>query len=198
MTRILVVGEDALCCALGERLVAAAMPRWSLARKSIDTGGITKLRAAVPRYTQQAQFVQPVLCIADTDGRCAVDLLRELCPAPASTLLLRLAITEAESWVLADATAFAEAMAVPHAKVPADPESLADAKLAVLQLAKRSRHRHVRQEMVSDLDPGKQGSGYNLHLCKFVASSWRASEAAKTAPSLARAMTRLTELAANA
>ena len=43
MTQILVVGEDALCCALGERLVAACLPGWKLAQTSIDTKGVTKL-----------------------------------------------------------------------------------------------------------------------------------------------------------
>ena len=68
MKRILVVGEDALCCALGEKLVAAALPGWSLAGPAIDTKGVTKLIPALPRYSEQAQFVQPVLCIADTVG----------------------------------------------------------------------------------------------------------------------------------
>ena len=81
MKRILVVGEDALCCALGEKLVAAALPGWSLAGPAIDTKGVTKLIPALPRYSEQAQFVQPVLCIADTDGQCVKQWLQKNVPA---------------------------------------------------------------------------------------------------------------------
>ena len=74
MSRILVVGEDTLCCALGERLVAACLPDWQLAQPSIDTKGVTKLQPSLPRYLSLARSLHPVLCIADTDGQCAVEL----------------------------------------------------------------------------------------------------------------------------
>lgn len=68
MPRLLVIGEDLLCCALGERIVEQCLPGWTLASPPINTGGITKLRVALPRYAMQARHVQPVFCLADTDG----------------------------------------------------------------------------------------------------------------------------------
>ena len=51
MKQILVVGEDALCCALGLKLVAIAMPGWTVSSAPINTRGVTKLLAALPRVT---------------------------------------------------------------------------------------------------------------------------------------------------
>lgn len=196
MTRILVIGEDALCCALGERLVACCLPDWRLAGPTIDTRGVTKLLPALPRYAQQAERVQPVLCIADTDGRCPVDLLAQWRPVRTERcLLLRFAVTEAESWVIADREGTAQALAIPLTRLPHRPDEEPDPKRLLLTLAARSRKRAIREELVSFVDRNKPGSGYNLHLGAFVRSQWDARRAARVSPSLARAVKRIEELA---
>jgi hypothetical protein len=195
MSRILVVGEDSLCCALGERLVQACLPRWKLPLPPIDTKGVTKLQAALPRYIEHATHVQPVLCVADTDGSCAAGLVQAWLPRKScDRLLLRLAVTEAEGWALADASAFAGAFAVPLNKIPRSPDDIRDAKGTVLTLARRSKKRSIRDEVVSSADPSKPGAGYNLHLCSFVRNHWNVREAAQRSPSLQRAVQRLAAL----
>lgn len=195
MNRILVVGEDALCCALGERLVACCAPHWQLAGPSIDTRGVTKLVPALARYGQQAQHVQPVLCIADTDGQCAVALRARWAPVAMSPrLLIRLAVTEAESWLLADREGIAQALSIPLTRLPQRPDDEVDPKRVVLTLAVRSKRRVIRDELVSAVDRNKPGSGYNLHLCAFVRSHWEPQRAAQRSPSLARAVARISEL----
>lgn len=196
--QLLVVGEDALCCALGERLARDCLPHWSLAAPSINTRGVTRLRTQLPRYGRLAAHAYPVLCIADTDGQCALHLRRAWIATAPSGLVLRLAVPEAESWVMADAGAFAHSFAVPMAKVPRKPDEVADPKAELLALARRSKRRPVRDEVVSALDPTKAGSGYNLHLCAFVNTGWRAAVAAESSPSLRRALTALSALAAGA
>lgn len=194
MSQILVVGEDALSCALGERLVAEILPKWSLAKPSINTRGITKLIASLQRYGQQATYVQPVLCIADTDGKCPVDLVSSWLPVVNSQrFLFRLAVSEAESWVLSDRQAAADFFGVSVGRVPQEPDHLADPKREVLRLARRSNVRPLRQEIVSATDINKPGTGYNVHLCKFVAEHWRATRAAEQSESLSKAVLRLTE-----
>lgn len=192
--KVLVVGEDALCCALGERLVESCLPRWALSQPSIHTGGVTRLVKALPRYVEQAKQVQPVLCIADTDRRCALELLDGWLPRGGHpSLMLRLAVTESESWVLADRDAFANALQVSIKQVPRSPDSEIDPKRVVLTLASRSRRRQIREEVVSPLDPNKPGNGYNLHLCAFVGDRWDPNRAAVNSPSLQRAVRRLRE-----
>lgn len=196
MTRILVVGEDALCCALGERLVAACLPGWKLAQASIDTRGVTKLQPALPRYLGFAQHRYPVLCIADSDGRCAVELLTKWLPQTHERFVLRLAISEAESWVLADRQGFSQALEVPLNKLPQCPDEESDPKRLILNLAKKSKTRLFRDELVSSRDPSKPGTGYNLHLGAFVRGQWDAQRAAQHSPSLARAVRHLERLGA--
>lgn len=196
MKRILVIGEDALSCALGERLVATGLPEWSLARASINTRGVTDLKKNLPRYLEQARHVQPVLCVADTDGHCAVELIRNWLPLPEpGKLLLRLAVTEAESWLLADREGFAHAFEVPVGKLPRDPDSERNPKELLLTLARRSRRRLYRDELVSADDHQKPGSGYNLHLSEFARSRWNVVAAAARSMSLQRALNQLEGLA---
>ena len=107
MSRVLVVGEDALCCALGERLVAATLPGWSLARESVNTRGITRLVPRLPDFILQARHVQPVICIADSDRGCPVELIGDWMMAGGDErFVLRLAVKEAEGWRLSDAESF--------------------------------------------------------------------------------------------
>jgi hypothetical protein len=191
----LVVGEDALCCALGERLASAVLPGWTLARESINARGITKLAPSLPRYLEQARHVQPVICIADTDGRCPAELLDQwLGNRVEERFAFRLAVIEAESWLLADQESLADFLAVPAGKVPSCPDELTDPKRTVLALARRSKRRPIRTEVVSSSDPSKPGSGYNLHLGEYVHTRWRALRAAERSPSLARAIQRIQAL----
>lgn len=189
MSSLVLVGEDDLCCALGERLIEQTLPGWALAVEPINKRGVSKLKADLPRYIQQALHVRPVLCVADTDGACPVTLCQEWLPKIIpQRFLLRLAVTEAEAWVMADRSAFASALGVSVASVPRDPEALLDAKREVLRLAARSSKRRVKEEMLSLQDINKPGTGYNKHLCAFVRDTWRAAAARETSKSLNRAL----------
>ncbi|MBU6439850.1 MAG: hypothetical protein KGJ03_04740 [Betaproteobacteria bacterium] len=195
MTRILIVGEDALCCALGERLVAQALPGWTLAGPPIDTKGITRLVSSLPRYARQARELRPVLCIGDSDGRCVKQLLGQWLPKEVpDRFVLRLAVAEAESWLLADRHGFAKGLGVPINKLPRHADALADPKLAVLGLVARSSKRMFRDEIVSRVDPTRRGAGYNVHLSAFVRTHWDACRARECSPSLARAWRRVLAL----
>ncbi|MEJ0002375.1 MAG: hypothetical protein WDN30_00025 [Pararobbsia sp.] len=178
MNRILAVGEDRLCCALGERLVSAALPTWQLAASPIDTGGVTKLIPSLSRYAKQATYVQPVLCIADTDGKCPLELVGDWLPNHApNNLMLRLAVVEAESWVLADRRGFSDAFQVALNKLPVNLDDEPDPKRFRLNLISKSRKRSFRDDMISQTDRSKPGAGYNVHLGEFVRSRWNVQKA---------------------
>ncbi len=193
MTEMFVIGEDTLCCALGTKLVTDVL-RWRLAQPAVDTMGVTQLKKSIARYIGLTHL-HPVLCVADTDGGCAMRLRRDWLPnfVP-STFFLRLAVTESESWLLADADGFARFLDVASNRMPNRPDDLADPKRTVLTLARRSRRREIRQEVVSSRDPSKPGSGYNLHLSNFVMNHWSPDVAARASHSLAKAIHRLREI----
>lgn len=192
MGQMYVIGEDALCCALGTRLVIDVVG-WSLAQPAVNTNGVTKLKKDLARYVSLTRIC-PVLCVADTDGGCASKLREQWLPNPPGQFLLRLAVTESESWLMADHEALAAFLDVPESRFPDLPDEIDDAKRTILNLARRSKKRMIRQEVISSRDTNKPGNGYNLHLCDFVVRYWSPERAAQRSPSLARAMKRLTQL----
>lgn len=199
MSVILVVGEDELCCVLGARLVEACLPTWTLATAPINKRGVTRLAPDVPRFVKYARDLHPVLCIADTDGRCPATLSATWqAKGTSNNFLLRLAVQEAESWVIADAEGLAKAIAVAPSIVPREPDKLSDAKSTLVGLARRSSKRSVRRDFVSDLDETKPASGYVQAVCHLVKTTWRAEIAADRSPSLRRAMSRLQTLGTRA
>ena len=194
MSRIFIVGEDALCLALGQRLAAHCLPQWGLAPPPYNAQGITKLQKNLTRYIDFAGK-QPVLCIADTDGKCAVHLLRDWKIRPRAQFALRLAVTEAESWVLADRQGFSKEFGVSLTWLPQRPDEERDPKRLIVALAARSKKRLLRGEMVSHFDSGKPGPGYNTHLAAFVGAHWDIENAARHSPSLARTVAHVCRLA---
>ncbi len=198
MKSILIIGEDALCCQLAQRLVTCYLPDWSLAGPPIDKRGITKLLPHLNRFAEQARYVQPVFCLSDTDGRCALEMLHNHMPAQApQEFLWRLAVVEAESWVLADRNAFAEFFRVPMNRIPQQSDAISDPKRLILDLMRQSKERRYREEMVSQHDPTKTGTGYNQHLCSFIRDNWRPEAAKEGSGSLRRAIAALLRLSAN-
>lgn len=196
MKDILLVGEDALCCELGAKIVKTVLPAWTVSGRPINKKGITRLLPELPRYAECALHVRPVLCIADTDHKCPVHLKAQWLPADGPrNLLLRFAVSEAESWVLADRQAVSEFFDVPLKLVPTNPEQVEDAKMEILKIASRSRRQDLRAEMLSGGKQPSPGSGYNVHLCRLVAEVWEVRRAAQSAASLMRALQRIESLA---
>lgn len=190
MNQMAVVGEDALCCAVGNRFVKDVL-QWSLLMREINTGGVRNFCNRLPKYAEIALHA-PVLCIADTDGRCPVELVREWTPKDAPNgFLLRLAAPEIETWLLADQAGIARFFDISPMKVSATPEALTDPKTAMVNLAHSSKVKTLRNEMVANASTRKPGTGYNLHLQHFVEKHWNPFDAAAHSPSLARAILRL-------
>lgn len=54
-------------------------------------------------------------------------------------MCFRIAVREVEAWLLADAEQAAGFLAVPLARIPAEPETLPDPKATLIALAGRSR-----------------------------------------------------------
>lgn len=192
------VGEDDLSCALGQKIINRLLPAWTSAAPTINTRGVSKLLTSLPRYNQFARNVAHVLCVADSDGSCPVELLGAWLPqGPSDRLLLRLAVNEAESWALGDRRAVANYFQVPLNVIPRNPDDLRDPKREFLRVVKRSGKRRFRDEMITSLKgEDRAGVGYNVHMREFVETTWNAAEAEQNSPSLHRAMEHVRTLAA--
>lgn len=189
-----VVGEDDVCRALGQALIRQAnIPAQE--QMALATGGFGPFRSKIEKMNEVATHSMPVLMIADGDqDPCPFEQIRAWRPRhQARRLQIRLAVREAESWLLADHTAFADFAGVSVATIPRSPDDIADCKSALLHLISRSRKRILRDEMLRE-GQLKPGLGYNFHLISFIEQNWAAERAAERSESAARAIPRVAEI----
>jgi hypothetical protein len=199
MANFYIATEDRLSEAVAEVLVkstghyvAAKIPKDR--RKH---AGFGYLKTRLPDFIASCQGGVNFLLLTDLDTRpCPPDLLDDWLGATAKpeSLLLRIAVREVEAWVLADRPEFAAWLGISEAIVPATPEACLDPKANLLKLAKRSKHRELREGLLPKKDAiSLVGLEYNNLLCEFVRDKWRIDTASLQAPSLAKALQRLRE-----
>jgi len=142
----------------------------------------------------------PFLVLTDLDRYpCPVALIQEWLTVPKHhNLLFRVAVREVESWLLADRTGFAKFLGireslVPHdlgireSLVPHDADTIPDPKQYLINLARNSRKRDLRSDIVPlPKSTATQGRNYNGPLISFVQKSWDLLAAMKHSPSLSR------------
>lgn len=141
---------------------------------------------------------QVVLILTDLDkAHCPLTLLADwLGPERAApeNMLLRIAVREAEAWVLADHEAVRKLIGA-KGKLPPLPDELPDPKQHFLKLAKTAP-RAIKEDLIRENGPMlSQGLGYNSVLVKWVAEEWDPGRAASRSASLERARLSLKELA---
>lgn len=188
--------EDALGEAIGHRLVAETVGCISVA-VSMGKQGNGFLKQKLPELITLAHSC-PVLLLTDLDlVVCPAELIRKWAGKKVipRNLLFRVAVREAEAWLLADRDSFAAFTGVPVNKVPTDPDALSDPKRALLNLVARYGKRSVQQELLpAQGSKAIQGLGYNQLLCEHVHRLWSPKHAAAVSGSLARARNRIAEL----
>lgn len=148
------------------------------------------------RGYNQAAEIQPwiVLVDLDHDADCAPPARARWLPQPGSNMLFRIAVREVESWLLADREALAGFLGVALARAPTQVESLADPKIALVNVARASRRRNIRADMVPREGSGRVvGPAYTSRLIEYAQGVWRPDIAAQHANSLARLGKRLIE-----
>ena len=152
------------------------------------------------RLVQQVAAYSYAACLApwvvlidlDRDADCAPTLRNRLLPEPAPALCLRIVVRAIEAWLLADRERFAEFFGIALSKVPLHPEALPDPKRAVVDLARSSRRKEIRRDLVPSKESGRQvGPAYTSYLLAYIQdgqSGWRPEIAAEEAESLRRAL----------
>lgn len=152
--------------------------------------GKSFLRQKIAGYNNAAKRM-PWLVLVDLDSEeeCAPPLRSAWLPQPAPYLCFRVAVREVEAWLLADAERLAGFLSVARSRLPADPERLGDPKATMINLARVSRRRDIREDMVPRPESGRQvGPAYSSRLIEFASGDWRPDVAADRADSLKRAM----------
>lgn len=162
--------------------------------------GRDTIRLNVHRYMQASRYT-PYIALVDleADYACAPELLADwgVERQPGSQFAFRIAVRSVEAWMLADARGLAGHLAVSDGRLPPRPDDLDRPKEALVNIARRSRSRTVKDSVVPKDGSGNVvGPGYTEYMREFVHLHWRVEAAVERSPSLARAARRLGEFVA--
>jgi hypothetical protein len=147
-------------------------------------------------YNAAAQL-GPWLVLVDLNGDapCASPFVAKHLPSPAEHMIFRVAVRQVEAWLLADRSRFARFMRVSQTRLPNDPDSLVNSKKSLIEIARHSSDRRVREEVLPQAGSGRQvGPGYVASMIEFIELYWKPEEAAARSDSLRRCLGRLSAL----
>jgi hypothetical protein len=194
--------DPVIISAAVEGLVDEAVVRTLIVHAGAQVGSVygksgkPALRDRINGYNSAARHA-PWLVLVDLNGDadCAPPLRQDWLPAPAPGLCFRVAIRQVEAWLMADAEALASYLAVAQGRIPGDPEGVPNAKTEMVNIARRSRRRAIRQDMVPREGSGRPvGPAYTSRLIEYAETHWRPAVAARHTESLRRAIACLRRL----
>lgn len=159
--------------------------------------GKPTLRQKMNGYNNAARHA-PWIVVADLDRDhdCAPELVSAWVPQPSELMCFRVAVRAVEAWLLADGDAVATFLGVARTAIPStSPDDLDDPKRTLVDLARQSRRREIREDMVPRPESGRSvGPAYASRLIEFATSTWRPHVAAERSESLRRAIASLERL----
>lgn len=152
--------------------------------------GKDRLRENVPRYNKAAEF-HPWVVLVDlnTEAECAPALRDSWLPQPSAGMQFRIAVRAVEAWLMADRSAMGRFLRVANNRIPEYPERDEKPNGTLVQIARSSPSRGVREDMVPrEGSSARQGPGYTGRLIEFIEKHWNPRRASSCAASLKRAM----------
>ena len=155
--------------------------------------GKAYLRQHITRYNAAARHsAWAILIDLDHNAACAPTLQEKWLASPAPHMCFRIAVRAVETWLLADHQRFAQFLSIPVSRIPPVLEAVDDPKLLLVNLARHSRKRAIREDMVPRQRSGRKvGPAYAAHLMEFVEDTtigWRPDVAAEESNSLKRCL----------
>ena len=165
-------------------------------RYTIRGRGNVSLRQKAAELNRSANGTA-VFLLTDLDSpqECPPGLVRSWIKSTLNPrFFLRVAVMEVESWIMADRIGFAAFLSIPLHRIPSPTDNILNPKEFLISLARRSKKRRLRGELVPE--SGSKipvGYGYNTLLSEFVRDHWDLERAASASPSLKRTLNRLSE-----
>jgi hypothetical protein len=193
MLNLHIVYEDEISHAMLERIIGTYNENLRIASLH-PCHGFWNIKSNMAKYNAAARHNIPFIILTDLDAApCAPELITEWLPGQRAPLLFfRIAVREVESWLIADREGFAGFLGISSANIPRDPDALLDPKAEVFRLAKKSRSRSLKEDILPTAQ-SRVGPGYNDALPKFIRNGWNAESAREHSPSLDKALSALAE-----
>jgi len=161
----------------------------------INRGGFGYIKSKIEGLNKSAKGF-PFLVLTDLDQHvCPSALIQNWLSKPLNAnLMFRVAVREVEAWILGDRENLSRFLGVSRDLIPIDPETLADPKRTLVQLASKARKADVRRRLVPKKNmTAIQGPEYNSCLSEFVGTAWNPLASALVCPSLAKCCQRIIE-----
>jgi hypothetical protein len=189
-----IVTEDRLSDAVIRRVTREISSDFTITASFPDLGrrfsspGSSYIEQNIAGFNQAARH-RPFLVLLDLDRReCAPSYRYQLLPdGGARYMILRIAVTEVESWILADRRGFSHHFSVSIDRVPREPDVLSDAKNELFKIVRNSGSRRLREAVLPESPTAGHGPDYNGALIRFLYQDWNLSRARAASNSLARA-----------
>ncbi|RIJ31125.1 hypothetical protein [Henriciella algicola] len=182
--------EDILLEQAARRIIASIAPNVFVG-STMGNKGYNYFAKSLPSIKRSLNGIKFVVFL---DG----DKLGQLCPIQQihqwfgdpvpPNLCLRFAIHEVETWLICDRTNLANFLSVSPNVVPDLDDSVPDTKEVLLGVARKSRDRGVRDDMLPAANHSSAiGPAYNSRLTEFIQDHWDINEARGKSESLDRA-----------
>ena len=159
----------------------------------LNQRGYGKIKKIISGLNYAAKGM-PYLVLTDLDNaEGTLVIISEWLTQPKHpNLLFRIAVKEVEAWLLAHRAGFAQFLGISVDNIPGDADLIPDPKQLLINLARRSRKRKLREAIVPERNSTANiGKDYNGQLIQFVNKSWQVASAQTNSPSLERAMNAL-------
>ena len=182
------VYEDLLTASVIKRLVNEFNDKITITQE-INAHGFGKIKRDILKYNNAAKN-KPFIIITDLDKKeCAVSLIEDWFnnTEKEPELIFRVAVKEIDAWILADKKGIAKTLNISPDIIPSEPEKIDNPKELLMQLAKKSKKREIREEFPPKDSFAHQGPLYNILLTTFVNEEWNLDEAMKHSKSLEKA-----------
>ena len=186
------VFEDVLSEAVLKQMLKQSQRPFSVGH-CLNQRGNDQIKQNISGFNNAAKGM-PYLVLTDLDkADCPLVIISEWLTQPKHpNLLFRIAVKEVEAWLLAHREAFAKFLGISVDLIPGDADRIPDPKLLLINLARRSRKRKLREAIVPEPNStAKIGKDYNGQLIQFVNKSWQVASAQTNSPSLERTMNAL-------
>ena len=154
--------------------------------------GIDNLRQRLAGFNAGARHA-PWFVLCDLDRHeCPPELRASFFPTlQTAGLELSVAVRTVEAWLLADRQSFASFLGVGVKRIAREPEQLANPKDTVVELARGSSRRVIREGLVPSEASGRRvGRTYTDEMIQYVHRRWSPTRARASSPSLRRAFAR--------
>ncbi len=191
MIFVTLIFEDNLSEAVMTKILMQFPDKYEI-YQSYSGQGFGYLKTNIKGFNQ-ASIINPHFMLTDLDRyECPMALRNDWIDFELQdNFIFRIAVREVESWVLADRESLSRYFNVALANFPIKPDLESDPKNTLIQLARRSKKREIREDIVPINTNAKIGPNYNGCLSEYVFKFWSIENAILNSESLERTYLKL-------